>query len=145
MERRTLRNLEFNTEYLPKLRQRVAQNKRFNMIKLRRNIPPNKPNIPGNSLPIVLVQLKTNAANKAAAAATKLKGYRTTNLKDKANHIVYKKISNGEFYNKNYKKLNHNVILKRPNGSVATVSSMLNNYNNNINSWKLFIQYICKN
>jgi hypothetical protein len=106
------------------------------MIKLRRNIPPNKPNIPGNSLPIVRVQLKTNAANKAAAAAAKLKGYRTTNLKiknEKANHIVYKKISNGEFYNKNYKKLNHNVILKKPNGSVATVSSMLNNYNNNIN------------
>lgn len=136
MLERTLRNLEFNTEYLPKLRERVAQNKRFEVIKRpRRNVPPNRPNgiIPGNSLPIVRVQLKTNAANKAAAAAAKLKGYRTTNLKDKANHIVYKKISNGEFYNKNYKKLNHNVMVKRPNGSVTTVSSLLNNYNNNIN------------
>lgn len=49
MERRTLRNLEFNTEYLPKLRQRVAQNKRFEIIKLRRNIQPNNnmPGIPG--------------------------------------------------------------------------------------------------
>jgi hypothetical protein len=101
-----------------------------------RKIPSNRPNRPGNFLPIVRVQLKTNAANKAAAAAAKLKGYRTTNLKIKnenANHIVYRKISNGEFYNKNYKKLNHNVILKRPNGSVTTVSSLLNNNNYNMN------------
>lgn len=36
--------------------------------------------------------------------------------------------------NKNYEKLNHNVLLKKPNGSVATVSSLLNNNNYNINT-----------
>jgi len=134
MERRTLRNLEFKTEYLPKLRRRVARNKRFRMIeKPQRHIKSYQPGIPNNFLPRVRVQLKTNAANKAAAANAKLKGYRTTNLKDKSNHVVYKKILNGQFYNKNYKKLHHNVILKKPNGTETTVSSMLNNYNNNIN------------
>lgn len=122
---RALRNLAFMTEYLPKLRKRVAQNKRFNVIQIN-----------NKNTPRIRVQLKTNAANKAAAAVAKLKGYRTTALKiknDKTNHIVYKKISNGEFYNKNFKKLNHNVVLIEPNKKESTVGSLLNNYNMNIN------------
>lgn len=139
MQKRSLRNLEFNTEYLPKLRERVAQNKRFEIIKLRRKIPSNRRNIPDNSLPILRVQLKTNAANKAVAEAAKIKGYNRTNLKVKnknENHTVYRK-EPGEFYvktqNKNYEKLKHHVLLKKPNGSVATVSSLLNNNNYNTN------------
>ena len=133
MERRTIRNLEFKTEYLPKLRRRVAQNKRFRMVeKPQRQIKSYQTGVPNNFLPRVRVELRTNAANKAAAANARLRGYRTTSLKIK-NHVVYKKISNGQFYNKNFKKLNHNVLLKKPNGTEATVRSLLNNYNNNIN------------
>lgn len=133
MERRTIRNLEFKTEYLPKLRRRVAQNKRFRMVeKPQRQIKSYQSGVPNNFLPRVRVELRTNAANKAAAANARLRGYRTTSLKIK-NHVVYKKISNGQFYNKNFKKLNHNVLLKKPNGTEATVRSLLNNYNNNIN------------
>jgi hypothetical protein len=100
--------------------------------KQQRQIKSYQTGIPNNFLPRVRVELRTNAANKAAAANARLRGYRTTSLKIK-NHVVYKKISNGQFYNKNFKKLNHNVLLKKPNGTEATVRSLLNNYNNNIN------------
>jgi hypothetical protein len=132
MEQDILRNLEFKTEYLPKLQERVSKNNRFEVINKQ----------PVRNKPRVRVQFKTNTAEKMAAKAAKSNGYRTTNLKiknAKAQHTVYKKLDNNHYYvkfvSKNYQKLPLNMILKKPNRSEISVGKLINNYNytNNIN------------
>lgn len=132
-------------EYLSKLRRRVAQNNRFNVINKPITVAQRTEN---NKYKVVYkpgarVMLKTNAANIANAKAARNKGYTTTNLRIKnaeVKHTVYKKNSNGQMYAKfespygpkNYQKLPLNMVVRKSNGTLATVGSLdpNNNYNN---------------
>jgi hypothetical protein len=134
--------MKFKNEYVPRLRRRVSQNNRFEVINNPKTVVEylNKYKYVTKKKPGVRVQLKTNMANKVAAIVAKSKGYTTTNLRivnAMGKHTVYKKNLNGKMYVKyeasnKYTELHPNVVVRKANGNKAKVGNLNanNNYSN---------------